>query len=59
MTNVRGNMRKSIGPILLIIVGAVLLLSNLGLIQIGMLKGIVKQWWPALLIVIGILQLSR
>lgn len=52
-------MRKSIGPILLIIVGAVLLLSNLGLIQIGMLKGIVKQWWPALLIVIGILQLSR
>ena len=59
LTQKRGYMRRSIGPILLIVVGAVLLLANLGLIQIGMLKEIVKQWWPALLIVIGVLQLSR
>lgn len=52
-------MRASVGPILLIIVGALLLLSNLGLIHLGQLKSVLKQWWPALLIVIGILQLKR
>jgi len=52
-------MRASIGPILLIVTGAVLLLSNLGLIHIGQMKEILKQWWPALLIVIGALQLRR
>jgi hypothetical protein len=52
-------MRVSIGPILLIVVGAVLLLSNLGLVQIGQLKTVLKDWWPALLIVIGVLQLRR
>lgn len=52
-------MRVSIGPILLIVTGALLLLSNLGLIQIGQLKEMLKLWWPALLIVAGVLQLFR
>ncbi|WP_167505730.1 LiaI-LiaF-like domain-containing protein [Desulfosediminicola flagellatus] len=52
-------MRASIGPILLIVVGVLLLLSNLGFVQIGQLKVIFKEWWPALLIVIGLLQLRR
>ncbi|MFV0437657.1 MAG: LiaI-LiaF-like domain-containing protein [Desulfopila sp.] len=52
-------MQKSIGPILLIAVGTALLLSNLGYIRIGMLKEIAREWWPALLIVIGLLQLRR
>ena len=50
-------MRGSVGPILLIVVGALLLLSNLGLVHLGQLKTVLKQWWPALLILIGIIQL--
>lgn len=52
-------MRVSVGPIVLIIVGALLLLSNLGLIHIGQMKEILKDWWPALLIVIGVIQLVK
>ena len=52
-------MKASLGPIALIIVGALLLLSNLGLIHLGQLKSILKEWWPALLIVIGLLQLKK
>lgn len=52
-------MRVSVGPILLIVVGALLLLSNLGLVHLGQLKVVLKAWWPALLILIGILQLRR
>ena len=52
-------MRASIGPLLLIVVGSLLLLSNLALIHLGHLKAVLKQWWPALLIVIGVLQLWK
>lgn len=52
-------MRISIGPILLIATGAVLLLTNLGLINIGQLKELFRVWWPVLLIVAGLLQLRR
>lgn len=52
-------MRISVGPILLIVAGALLLLSNLGLIHLGQLKEVLRQWWPALLIIIGIFQLRR
>ena len=36
--------------IILIVVGAVLLANNFGLLEWGWLR----QWWPALLIVLGI-----
>ena len=52
-------MRISIGPILLIATGAVLLLTNLGLLNIGQLKELLRVWWPVLLIVAGLLQLRR
>lgn len=52
-------MRVSVGPILLIVAGVLLLLSNLGLVHLGQLKNILKDWWPALLIVVGILQLRK
>lgn len=52
-------MKVSIGPILLIVTGAVLLLTNLGLINIGQLKELFKVWWPVLLILAGLLQLRR
>lgn len=50
-------MKKSIGPILLIIIGIVLLLSNLNILPMGELKALFKQWWPILLIIIGVIQL--
>ena len=50
-------MKKNTGPILLIIVGLVLLLSNLNILPLGELKSLLRQWWPLLLVIIGIIQL--
>ncbi len=50
-------MLKQTGPILLIVIGVLLLLSNLNILPIGEMKALLKQWWPVLLIVIGIIQL--
>lgn len=50
-------MKKNTGPILLIIVGLVLLLSNLNILPLGELKSLLRQWWPLLLVVIGVIQL--
>jgi hypothetical protein len=41
--------------LILIIAGSLLLLSNLGMIP--RLGALVHQWWPLLLIVVGILML--
>jgi hypothetical protein len=50
-------MKKNTGPILLIVVGLVLLLSNLNILPLGELKSLLRQWWPLLLVVIGVVQL--
>ena len=50
-------MKKNTGPILLIIIGILLLLSNLNILPLGQLKDIFKQWWPLLLVIIGIIQM--
>lgn len=50
-------MRKNTDSILLIIVGVLLLLSNLNILPIGELKVLLRQWWPLILIIIGIIQL--
>lgn len=52
-------MRKNTGPIILIIVGVLLLLSNLGILPLGQLKELFKQWWPLLLIIVGIIQIRQ
>lgn len=52
-------MRKNTGPILLIIVGVLLLLANLGIMPLGQLKALFKQWWPLLLVIVGIIQLRH
>lgn len=49
--------RSRTGAIALIIVGALFLLSNLGMIpQLGPL---LHQWWPLILILIGVVMLAR
>ena len=49
--------RSRTGAVILIIVGALFLLSNLGWIpQIGPL---LRQWWPLILIIVGVLMLVQ
>lgn len=44
---------------MLILVGALLLLSNLDILPLGKIKSLAATWWPLILIVIGVLQLRR
>jgi hypothetical protein len=51
------HMRSRTGAFVLIIVGTLFLLSNLGVIpQLGPL---LRQWWPLILIVVGVLMLVQ
>ena len=52
-------MRSRTGAILLIVVGALLLLTNLGMIDLGAIRTLLKQWWPVILIGLGVSQLIR
>jgi len=47
-----------IGAIVLIVVGAVFLLNNLGIAHLS-IREIVGTWWPALLIIAGLSLLIR
>ena len=50
------NLRSRTGAIVLIIVGTLFLLVNLGVVpQLGPL---LRQWWPLILIAIGIIMLA-
>ena len=50
-------LRSRTGALVLIIVGVLFLLSNLGWIpQLGPL---LRQWWPLILIVVGIVMLIQ
>ncbi len=42
-----------LGPIILIVVGAVLLASSLGIMPIRSIRAWLTDWWPLLLILIG------
>ena len=46
-------MRGNIGAIVLILVGAFFLLSNLGLLNIS-LRELIATWWPLILIGLGL-----
>lgn len=49
--------RSGVGAYILIVLGIIFLLSNFGwLPRLGPLMG---QWWPLILIIIGILILTR
>ena len=47
------------GAIVLILVGSILLLVNLGILPVAELRALLAKWWPAILIVIGVWQLTR
>ena len=52
-------MGSQLFPIILIAVGAFFLLSNLNFLPMGQVKAILREWWPLILIVVGVLQLRR
>ncbi|MBK5103214.1 MAG: DUF5668 domain-containing protein [Burkholderiales bacterium] len=47
------------GAIVLILIGGVFLLINLGILPVAQLKALLAQWWPVILIVIGVWMLAR
>ena len=50
---------SSFGAIVLIVVGGIFLLINLGILPVAEIKALLAQWWPLILIVIGVWQLGR
>jgi len=52
-------MRGTFWPVILILVGGLLLLSNLGILPLGELKAILAKWWPLILILIGVSALLK
>ena len=52
-------MRVNFGPLILILVGAILLLSNLEVLPLGKVKDFAATWWPLVLIIIGALQIRK
>jgi hypothetical protein len=51
--------RRMVWPIILIVVGALLLASNLGYLEWHELRSFLARWWPVILIAVGIEQLMR
>jgi hypothetical protein len=47
-------MKGNFAAILLVLVGAFMLLSNLGVIHVSLL-GLMKIWWPLIVIVVGVM----
>ncbi len=47
--------RGLIAPLILILVGGVFLLQNLGMLP----QDVTRQWWPVLLVAVGAVVLAR
>jgi hypothetical protein len=50
---------SSFGAIVLILIGSIFLLINLGILPVAELRALLAKWWPVILIVIGVWQLTR
>ena len=47
------------GAIVLILVGGIFLLINLRILPVAELRALLAQWWPVILIAIGVWMLVR
>lgn len=47
------------GAIVLILLGGIFLLINLGILPVAELKALLAQWWPLILIIVGVWMLAR
>jgi hypothetical protein len=52
-------MQPRIGPLVLIIVGVLFLLSNLGILQLRAVLDGLGTWWPVILIAVGLAGLVK
>ncbi len=52
-------MRGIFWPVILIVVGSLLLLSNLDILPLRELKVLMATWWPLILIALGVSALFR
>lgn len=52
-------MRGTFWPVVLIVIGGLLLLSNLGILPLGEVKALAATWWPLILILIGVTSLLK
>jgi hypothetical protein len=51
--------RSRTGAFILILIGVIFLLINLGVLPVAELKALLAQWWPLILIVVGASMLLR
>lgn len=51
--------RSAFGAIVLIAIGVIFLLINLGVLPVAQLKAFLAQWWPLILIFLGVWLLVR
>jgi hypothetical protein len=51
------HIKSRVGAIILIVLGAIFLLSNFGMLP--RLGPLIAQWWPLILIVVGVSMLVR
>ena len=51
--------RSMFGAVVLIAVGVIFLLINLGILPVAELRALLAQWWPLILIVLGVWLLIR
>ena len=46
-------MQGRMGSVVLVVVGVVLLLHNLGFVDFRSIGWVIRTWWPAILIAVG------
>lgn len=51
--------RSRTGAFILILIGVIFLLINLGVLPVRELKALLAQWWPLILILVGVAMLVR
>jgi hypothetical protein len=51
--------RSRTGAFILILIGVIFLLINLGILPVAELKALLAQWWPLILILVGVAMLLR
>lgn len=51
--------RSVFGAVVLIAIGVIFLLINLGVLPVAQLKALLAQWWPLILIFLGVWLLIR
>jgi hypothetical protein len=52
-------MKLMLWPLILILLGVLFLLHNLGVLPLGALKQLLATWWPLILIGVGVAGLAR